>query len=189
MARRLRALPPETQPYGWAEFQRRGLERARIRCGARRMTGLRRAVELAAGLVLAVAAVALWGRLGVPTDAEVGGEAVLPRVGLVAAERPGRMRPGSPGYPRDPAGPEVQVSPVERWLASQPDDPPLVRVGAGAAVEGLEDRIAQLDDEISAGRALRARPARLFAIQQERAQLVSSLAQVRYAEDLAAAAR
>jgi hypothetical protein len=78
---------------------------------------------------------------------------------------------------------------LERWLASLPDDPALVQVGPRAAVVRLEDRLAQLDDEISAERALSGKPARLIAIQRERSQLVSSLAQVRYAEVLATASR
>jgi hypothetical protein len=74
---------------------------------------------------------------------------------------------------------------VEHWLAGLPDDPALVRVGSRAAVTGLEDSIAQLDDLLSAERVERAQPARLDALQQERARLVGALIQVRYAETLA----
>jgi hypothetical protein len=52
-------------------------------------------------------------------------------------------------------------------------------------VTGLEDRIAQLDDLLSAERLDQAAPARLLALQQERTRLVGTLAQVRYAERLA----
>jgi hypothetical protein len=62
-----------------------------------------------------------------------------------------------------------------------------VRVGAYVAVAGLEDRIAQLDDLLSAARAEGMEPARLTALEAQRAGLVSSLAQVRYAEILVAA--
>ena len=74
---------------------------------------------------------------------------------------------------------------AERWLASLPTEPAVVRVGTRAAVATLEDHIAQVDDLLSAGRAERTAPARLLVLQQERALLVSSLVQVRYAETLA----
>jgi hypothetical protein len=60
-----------------------------------------------------------------------------------------------------------------------------VRVGTRAAVAGLEDRIAQVDDLLTAVRLDRAQPGRLAALQQERMRLVGSLAQVRYAEVVA----
>ena len=84
-----------------------------------------------------------------------------------------------------PARPEV----LEHWLAGLPSDPALVRVGARAAVGGLEDRIAQLDDQLSAARLEPAQAARLDALQRERTWLMGALVQVRYAETLADAAR
>jgi hypothetical protein len=83
--------------------------------------------------------------------------------------------------PATNAAPEAE----ERWLAGLPDDPALVRVGSRAAVTGLEDRIAQLDDLLSAVRAGPTPPAGLAALQQERTRLVGALIQVRYAETLA----
>ena len=77
---------------------------------------------------------------------------------------------------------------LEHWLASLPSDPALVRVGARAAVSGLEDRIAQLDDQLSAVRLEPAHAKRLEALQQERTRLMGALVQVRYAETLADAA-
>src|SRR5207249_2085113 len=76
-------------------------------------------------------------------------------------------------------------APAERWLESLPSDPAVVRVGTHAAVTGLEDRIAQLDDLLSEERLDQAPLARLVALQQERTRLVGTLAQVRYAEELA----
>jgi hypothetical protein len=64
-----------------------------------------------------------------------------------------------------------------------------VHVGTRAAVETLEDHIAQVDDLLSAERAGRAPAARVRVLQQERVQLVNSLVQVRYAETLADASR
>jgi hypothetical protein len=61
----------------------------------------------------------------------------------------------------------------------------VVRVGTRADVLNLEDRIAQVDDLLTAGSVRPAPAGHLLALQRERTQLVSSLAQVRYAETLA----
>jgi hypothetical protein len=74
---------------------------------------------------------------------------------------------------------------MEHWLASLPSEPAVVHVGTRAAVTGLEDRIAQVDDLLSAERLDEAHPARLLALQQARTRLVGALVQVRYAETLA----
>jgi hypothetical protein len=58
-------------------------------------------------------------------------------------------------------------------------------VGTRAAVTTLEDRIALVDDLLSAERAERAPAAHLLALREQRLLLVNSLAQVRYAETLA----
>jgi hypothetical protein len=63
----------------------------------------------------------------------------------------------------------------------------IVRVGAHAAVTSLQDQIAALDDLMSSERAAGAQPSRLDPLERQRAQLVSSLAQVQYAEMLASA--
>jgi hypothetical protein len=75
---------------------------------------------------------------------------------------------------------------IETWLASLPQEPVVVNVGTQAAVAGLEDRIAQVDDLLTFGRLDGSQPDRLAVLQQERARLVGSLAQVRYAEFVAA---
>jgi len=74
----------------------------------------------------------------------------------------------------------------ERWLAAQPAEPAIVRVGTRAAVMTLEDRIAWADDTLTSMRAKGGEPDRARALQYERDRLVNSLAQVRYAETLAA---
>ena len=98
------------------------------------------------------------------------------------------------GPDADPAPPGASAQPayadaMEHWLASLPSDPALVRVGTRAAEMGLEDRIAQVDDLLSAARAAPAQPARLSALQEQRVRLVGALVQVRYAETLADEAR
>jgi len=75
---------------------------------------------------------------------------------------------------------------IESWLATLPREPVVVRVGTRAAVARLEDRIAQVDDLLTSVRLDGMRPDRLAALQQERVRLVGSLAQVRYAEVVAA---
>jgi hypothetical protein len=74
----------------------------------------------------------------------------------------------------------------ERWLAALPEEPVIVRVGTRAAVTNLEDRIAWVDDTLTSIRAASGEGARAFALQHERDRLINSLAQVRYAETLAA---
>src|SRR5262249_524167 len=78
------------------------------------------------------------------------------------------------------------VRAIESWLAALPREPAVVRVGPGADVAQLEDNIAQVDDLLTSLRVSEGRrPDRLVALQTERARLVRSLAQVRYAEVLA----
>jgi hypothetical protein len=74
---------------------------------------------------------------------------------------------------------------MERWLASLPREPGVVHVGTHQAVTGLEDRIAQVDDLLSAAGAQRQPPPQFVALQQERTRLIGALVQVRYAETLA----
>jgi hypothetical protein len=67
-----------------------------------------------------------------------------------------------------------------------PRDPAIVHVSTRLAVTDLEDRIASVDDLLNAARVEHRRDAPLQTWQRERARLVDSLAQVRYAESLAA---
>ena len=79
-----------------------------------------------------------------------------------------------------------QARAAREWLARQPAEPALVRAGSRLTVASLEDRIAWFDDALTDQRLHDADPAQLEVLQQERARLVSSLAQVRYAEALVA---
>jgi Tfp pilus assembly protein PilN len=168
LARLLRELPDAAaHPYGFGEFQRRALQRARA--SRSRASGQ----LLAATVVLVLVLVALTVRFDRPTP--------LARPPAVAEVH----RQVTPA----PATPAVRADVMERWLASLPSEPALSRVGNRAAVTGLEDRIAQVDDLLSAARATQASPARLGALQQQRARLVGALVQVRYAETLADASR
>lgn len=72
-----------------------------------------------------------------------------------------------------------------QWLERQPDEPAVVRVGARAAVASLEDRIAWVDDALSDAQFGSVNRGGMQVLERERAQLVSSLARVRYAQTLA----
>jgi hypothetical protein len=163
----LAALPEAAAlPYSWREFQRRAHPARRT---ARRLVS---GGALAAALVALIAVIAVGVRIAGPGPRT----AHLPHApeDTVAAELP-QVRAAEAG--------------AARWLASLPTEPAVVRVGTRAAVTSLEDRIAQVDDLLSAERADRAPAAHLLALRQQRLLLVNSLAQVRYAETLADAAR
>jgi hypothetical protein len=165
VARALAALPADdARPYDWHEFQRR---RARA-VPARRVIG---AGALAAA-VLALAGVAVWVRVDQQRAANL-------MTAVTHADDAG----GAPSWQATAAAGEPRAA--ERWLASLPGEPAIVRVGTRADVLGLEDHIAQVDDLLSAAGAGRAQAVHLIALQRQRARLVSSLEQVRYAETLA----
>ncbi|HYL01603.1 MAG TPA: hypothetical protein VEU78_10430 [Steroidobacteraceae bacterium] len=170
VARLLRALPDEAaRPYDFDEFQRRARAAP---AGAARLAGAR---ALAAAIVIALAVLAAAIRFGPGTH-----PAPAPALAADSAT-PAEARDGSPAERADAA--------AQYWLERLPREPALVRVGSRAAVETLEDHIAQVDDLLTTEGAGSAPAARLRVLQQERAQLVSSLVQVRYAETLADASR
>ena len=76
-----------------------------------------------------------------------------------------------------------------QWLAQQSLDPAMVMVSARAASMALEDRIAWYDDLLSDAQVSGDSLGRVNAIQRQRAALLQSLLQVRYAEQLVAASR
>jgi len=172
IARHLRNLPQEIrQPYDWTEFRRRARERASR--DARRSANVKRYAALAAVLVLVIVGVASWVRVGQPHRS-------VPIAGANGFEDDAPILVDNVDSRADAA---------ERWLASLPDEPVVVHVGTRAAVAGLEDRIAQVDDLLSAARVEGAQPARLSDLERQRARLVNSLVQVRYAETLVAESR
>jgi hypothetical protein len=172
VARLLRQLPEDAgRPYDWNEFRRRAL--AAPAAAAR--VGRLRALAAAAVIALAVGAATIRFAAG-PHPA--GAPAAIQNGPTAAAEHPAALLAAE--------GDEARA---EDWLASLPREPAVVRVGTRAAVETLEDHIAEVDDLMNSERASRAPPARVHALQQERARLVSSLVQVRYAETLADASR
>jgi hypothetical protein len=159
VARVLAALPAEAaRPYDWSEFQRR---RVRARPGRH----ARAVGALAAAAVCALAVVAVWVRLE-------------PRTATPAVSAAASARAATESAAEEPRA-------AEAWLARLPHEPAIVQVGTRADVLGLEDRIAQVDDLLTAGGVGRGQGVSVLALQRERARLVSSLVQVRYAETLA----
>jgi hypothetical protein len=175
IARHLRSLPQEIrQPYDWIEFRRRASRRTNA--FAREGANKRKYAAIAAALFLVVVGVAAWVRVTRPgTPESIESDAISGRDGPVSVS--------------DAASLDSRVDAAERWLVSLPSEPIVVRVGTRAAVAGLEDRIAQLDDFLSAARAEGTQPAKLVAVEEQRARLVNSLVQVRYAETLASESR
>lgn len=167
MAARLRAAAdePGAAPYDWAEFQRR-----RHRSMLTRMIERNRPAAVAAAVVAAVLVIA------------------FPFIRSGHEHAPGLSAPDT--VARNEAGERqerARTRAIEGWLAGLPHDRVLVRVGTHAAVTSLQDQIAALDDLMSTERVAHAQPSRLDALEQQRAQLVSSLAQLQYAEMLASA--
>jgi hypothetical protein len=167
IARRLRAAGDASSdvPYDWAEFERR-----------RHRPMLTRAIERnrPAAIAAAVLATLLL--------------TALPFVRSSHKHRPLTAPPSTValGNPSD-LQEQARTRAIEGWLAGLPQDHAIVRVGAHAAVTSLQDQIAALDDLMSAERVAGAQPTRLDALERRRSQLVSSLAQVQYAEMLASA--
>ena len=172
VARLLRELPDDAaRPYDWREFQRRARAAP---AAAARVAGLR---ALAAVIVITLAVLATAIRLG------AGPRPAHPPAAPVTADN--GMAPGG----GDASRAEREDTAARYWLERLPREPALVHVGTRAAVETLEDHIAQVDDLLTTERAGSAPTERVRVLQQERAQLVNSLVQVRYAETLADASR
>jgi hypothetical protein len=176
IARRLRELPPEQPPpLAWPEFERKAAARkdAMERARDARRRSIRRYAAVAASLTVVVAGVAAWSRFSSPT-AEIRASDATPGLPMLSQPDPRFL---------------AQAAASERWLSHLPAEPAVVRVGTRAAVANLEDRIAWMDDVLSAERLEAVDPTHIVALQHERARLLNSLAQVRYAESLVAAAQ
>jgi hypothetical protein len=165
--RRLRALAdePAEAPYDWAEFQRR-----------RNRSVLTRVIERnrSAAIAAAVLATILVSALPFVRSSHEHAPVIAPPDAATRVNASDRRV-------------QARTRAIEGWLAALPQDHVIVRVGTHAAVTSLQDQIAALDDLMSAERVAGAKPGRLEVLERQRAQLVSSLAQVRYAEMLASA--
>lgn len=171
IARRLRAAgdEPSEVPYGWAEFQRRRQSPVLTRFIAR---GLERNRPMAIAAAAAAAVLVT----------------AFPFVRSRHAQTPSTPPPITAARSNvSDSMDQARTRAIEGWLADLPHDHAIVRVGTHAAVSGLQDQIAALDDLMSAERVAGAPPTRLEALERQRMQLVSSLAQLQYAEILASA--
>jgi hypothetical protein len=180
IGQRLRALPPPAErPYDWAEFRFRGERLVRARQDSAQMAPAvgAREVAIAAALLAVICGLALWSRIGRDAGTAANRSTAL---ALSAQPKPAAAAPGMLSES------DARALAAERVLASLPPEPVIVRFGTRVAVVRLEDRIAQLDDLLTAATLEDWKPARVTALQQERGRLVTSLAQVRYAETLAA---
>jgi hypothetical protein len=164
LGRLLRELPQSPPPYGYLEFAQRAHERTRA---ARSVASGQR---FAAALVIGVGLIAVVARLNAP-----------PTPVAVQQEAPAPLRAFGPEDENLPP----RAGAAERWLASLPGDPVVVKASTRTGVLRLEDRIAELDDLLGTARGESLSAARISALQQERARLLGTLVQVRYAQTLA----
>ncbi|HVO47696.1 MAG TPA: hypothetical protein VMT29_15325 [Steroidobacteraceae bacterium] len=203
VAGRLRQLPTELEPpYNWQEFRRRS------RCGTEAaLAPVWAYLAVAAALVAVVAGAIVWTQVerSAPLTAGAsthpgssnGATSVDPTsVSKRPDDETSPLSTAASGGAIATSGTATATSTttttasvdlararaLEMWLASLPPEPAVVRVGTHAAVARLEDRIAQVDDLLTTVRLEGARPDGLVALQAERARLVGSLAQVRFAE-------
>ena len=181
----------ETPPYNWQEFRKRS------RAGQRphRVSVNWRYAAVAAAVALFVGGAAAWFSIekatpGVASTAhQVNTRPTGDETPVVDDRLVPFTQPSAGAQPDvDPAVVQASIArsrALEEWLASLPREPAVVRVGTRAAVAGLEDQIAQVDDMLTSARLAGTRPDRLETLQRERMRLVGSLAQVRYAEVVA----
>jgi len=153
----LRALPVlAPPPGGWAGAQARHARRAATRPD----TPAR--LAMAASLVAMLAAALLWG--GVPQG-------------------------GAPADPPPPLGAPIndlvaENARLEAVLAGLPQ-PQTTRVGTAYAVAALEDRLALLDDRITAVSLEPTAPETAEELWRQRVNVMNSLVQVQYAHVVA----
>jgi len=178
------------QPYGWEEFQRRAREQSEALRQGRRW-GF---AAVAASLLIIVCGIAALSRTSRVTTLVAGRPspvvdikpAALDAAGAAVLTGAAASAPRRNGAADSADAADSHVKSAEHWLASLPPEPIIVKFGSRAAVTGLEDRIAQLDDLLTAANAGHVQPARISALQRERGRLVDSLVQVRYAKALVA---
>jgi hypothetical protein len=183
IARRLHTLADQSSdaPYEWAEFKRR----RSVRSAVPRLRGPRRAAAIGASAAAAVLVLAITINLSHSTRPHTAASALAPAPANTASQASDRGE--QVAGQGESSGTQTRTRAIEGWLADLPQDSTVVRVGAHAAVTSLQDQIAALDDLMSAERVAGAKQSRLDALERQRAQLVSSLAQLRYAEMLASA--
>jgi hypothetical protein len=164
LLQRLRDLPHGAAPYDYSEFAHRHA-RGRMRQTQRPMRLLAAALAvLVAGWVLKHGLVPLMSEESPVADTQL----PAPPPGLA---------------PEDHWPVLLPTVDAEGWLNAHPRRA-LVQVPAQMAVTELEDQIATMDDQLNAVRLSHPHAQQLALLQRDRAQMVESLAQVRYAQNL-----
>jgi hypothetical protein len=186
IAQKLRELPNEARPpFDWSELRRR-MQAKSVQGQTRRRVITRSADSWARGALPAIVGAVMIAAAGLVMDRieRGGGEfaGVRPNVERAQPAQASVRLPGMPGLEAEAL--LARADSAERWLAERPDDAAIVQVSTHLAIANLEDRIASMDDLLNLERLRHAYPSRLRALQLQRAQLVDSLAQVRYAEML-----
>ena len=167
LLQRLRDLPTGAAPYEYGEFAHRRARR-RVRQTQRPLRLLAAGLAvLAAGWVLKHGLVPLMGEQ--PPVADVPVIPYAPQGIAPDAHWPVLL-------------PTVNA---ESWLNAHPRHA-LVQVRAQMAVTELEDQIATMDDQLNAVRLSHPHAQQVALLQRDRAQMIESLAQVRYAQNLVA---
>lgn len=202
---RLRDLPKDLHaPYDWTEFRLRERRRRARELPKRSAIVKWEHAAAAAGVTVLIASMAMWGRSDqhlpavsssgisispLPATAAGGAESteeLNAKINALVQARATEMSQAAQEAVASQMAALTGTPESERWLEQQPHEPAVVRVGPRLAVANLEDRIAWMDDALSDAQLTAAGDASVRALRQQRARLVSSLAQVRYAETLAA---
>jgi hypothetical protein len=166
---RLRDLPPGDAPYSYSEFSHR--------YSRRRVRQTQRPLRLLAAAVAVV--LAGW----------VVRHGLAPVIGAVSTVADQPLPPDPPpGFAPEPGPPRqrpvlLPTVNAQSWLDAHPQRA-LVRVPAQMAVTELEDQIATMDDQLNVVRISQPHAQQLALLTRDRAQLVESLAQVRYAQNV-----
>jgi hypothetical protein len=165
LLQRLRDLPDGEAPYDHAEF--------RHRYTLRRVRQTQRPLRLLAAALAVLVAGWVFRHGLTPLGADSFPVADAPLLPM-----------GPPGLTPPSYWPALLPTvDAQRWLDSHPRQV-LVQVPAQMAVTELEDQIATMDDQLNAVRLSHPHPQQLALLQRNRAQMLESLAQVRYAQNL-----
>ena len=171
--RALQALPELEPPSGM-------YERIRSEIAAQQTRSVRSAWQwpLRGAIAAGVAVAAVWLAGHMPETAV---EDVVAPATIVADETQApQVTPllGTPAY----ASLVEESARLERALDEIPYRPRVVRASTAATIDGLEDRIALIDEQLMFARALGLSTADRQVLYRQRVELMNALVQIRYAE-------
>ena len=169
--RALQALPELEPPPGVWEHVDRQVRASRAR---RSRTAWRWPLRGAIAASVAVAAVWFAGRLADAPVEGIGGPSTI----VADDTQPVIPLLGTPAY----ASLVAESARLERALDDIPYRPRVVRASTAATIDGLEDRIAWIDEQLMFARVLGLSAADRQALYGQRVELMNALVQIRYAE-------